>query len=163
MSTDPHVLFHDTQVCVWEPVSSVSQILSASNVPDEQLTLSDHVQKLLDESQDLLSPEEQVMAIVLLAEFTGDFAKCKDNLTQTSVVHHGMTMVSNARVKLGPRRLALVKRQALKHELERLLKLGVIEPSKSSWASLVVLVTKKDGSMCLSIDYHKMNEITLKD
>ena len=163
MSTDPQVRFHDTQVGVCEPVSSVSQTLSSSNVPDEQLTLPDHVQILLDESQDLLTPEEQVMAEVLLAEFARDFAKCKDDLTQTSIVHHGMTMVSNARVKLGPRRLALGKRQALKHELKRLLKLGVIEPSKSSWASPVVLVTKKDGSMRLCIDYCKVNEITLKD
>ena len=68
MSNDPQVRFHDTQVGVCEPVSSVSQTLSSSNVPDGQLTLPDHVQKLLDKFQDLLTPDEQVMAEVLLAE-----------------------------------------------------------------------------------------------
>ena len=74
-----------------------------------------------------------------------------------------MTMISQQRVKLGPRRLALAKRKALKCELERLLKLGVIEPLKSSWASPVVLVTKKDGSFRLCVDFRLVNSLTLKD
>ena len=65
--------------------------------------------------------------------------------------------------KLGPCRLALTKGQDLKHELERLLKLWAIKPSNSSWASPVVLVAKKDGSMHLCIDCRKVKEITLKD
>ena len=66
-------------------------------------------------------------------------------------------------MKLGPRRLAMAKRKALKSELERLLKLGVIEPSKSSWASQVVLATKKDGSFRLCVDFRLVNSLTLKD
>ena len=40
---------------------------------------------------------------------------------------------------------------------------GVIEPCQNSWASPVVLVTKKDGFTRFCIDYHKMNEVTCKD
>ena len=39
----------------------------------------------------------------------------------------------------------------------------MIEPSSSSWASPVVLVTKKDGSICLCVDFRKVNNLTIKD
>ena len=47
--------------------------------------------------------------------------------------------------------------------VDEMLQQGVIKPSKSPWASPVVLVAKKDacGSSC--VDYRKLNAITKKD
>jgi hypothetical protein len=44
-----------------------------------------------------------------------------------------------------------------------MLNQGVIEPCSSPWASNVVLVKKKDGTIRCAIDYRKLNNITKKD
>ena len=94
VSTDPQMLFHNTQVGVCEPLSSVSQLLSSSDVLVDELALPEHFQKSLDEFQEILSPKEGVTAEVLQADFAEDFAASKDDVTTISVVHYGMTMVS---------------------------------------------------------------------
>ena len=40
---------------------------------------------------------------------------------------------------------------------------GIIRPSKSPYASQVVIVHKKSGEICLCIDYWKLNSIMVKD
>ena len=43
---------------------------------------------------------------------------------------------------------------SLKTEVEEMLSLGVIE---SEWSNPVVLVPKKDGTMCFRIDFRQVN------
>ena len=47
--------------------------------------------------------------------------------------------------------------QELKNHISELLTAGVIEESHSPWSSNIVLVRKRDNSLRLCIDYHKLN------
>ena len=47
--------------------------------------------------------------------------------------------------------------------LKMMLDAGVIWPSNSPWCNAVVLVRKKDGSLCFCIDFRKLNSLTVKD
>ena len=47
--------------------------------------------------------------------------------------------------------------------VDDMLQHGVIQPSTSPWAVLIVLVKKKDGTTCFCVDYRKLNDVTRKD
>ena len=44
-----------------------------------------------------------------------------------------------------------------------MLDTGVIFPSKSPWTSPLVSVQEKDGTLCLCVDYRKVNKVTTDD
>lgn len=47
--------------------------------------------------------------------------------------------------------------------LEKRIKARVIQSSSSDWASALVLVRKKDGSVQWCVDYWALNTVTVKD
>ena len=47
--------------------------------------------------------------------------------------------------------------------LDAWLKAGIIRPSKSPYASQVVIVRKKTGEICLCVDFRKLNAISIRD
>lgn len=70
----------------------------------------------------------------------------------------GVTPVRQHPYKAGPR-----AREIERAEVGRMLKMGVIEPATSEWASPVVLFPKPDGTPRFCIDYRRLNEATVKD
>jgi len=59
--------------------------------------------------------------------------------------------------------LFTVELQTLREFIEENIKTGIIRPSNSPCRSLVLFVRKKDGSLCLCIDYRGLNHLTYKD
>lgn len=62
-----------------------------------------------------------------------------------------------------PYRSGLGSSEVLKDYVEKILKLGVIDPPTTPRASPVVLVPKKDGTCLFCVDYRILNETTVRD
>jgi hypothetical protein len=63
----------------------------------------------------------------------------------------------------GPYRMAASELAELKKQLEELQQSGFIRPNSSPWGAPVLFVKKKDRSMRMCVDYHALNEVTIKN
>jgi hypothetical protein len=60
-------------------------------------------------------------------------------------------------------RMATIELAELKEYIKKLLEKGSIHPSSSPWGAPVIFVLKKDGTQRLCVDYHALNEVTIKN
>ncbi|KAL5516317.1 hypothetical protein EMCRGX_G001610 [Ephydatia muelleri] len=103
---------------------------------------------------DRLSEAQRGQLEELLTEF-GDVMS--NNPGRTTVVEHQVTTTGTRPVRLSPYRLPHAYRDLVHKEVQEMLDAGIIEPSSSEWASPIVLVNKKDGTLRLCIDYRRLN------
>jgi hypothetical protein len=62
-----------------------------------------------------------------------------------------------------PYRMATPDLAELKEHIKELLEKGFIHSSSSPWGAPVIFVSKKDGTQRLCVDYHALNEVTVKN
>jgi hypothetical protein len=62
-----------------------------------------------------------------------------------------------------PYSMATPELAELKEHVKELLEKGFIHPSSSPWGAPVISILKKDGTQRLCVDYHALNEVTVKN
>jgi hypothetical protein len=62
-----------------------------------------------------------------------------------------------------PYRMATSELAELKEHIKELLEKEFIRPRSSPWGAPVIFVLKKDGTQRLCVDYHALNEVTVKN
>ena len=99
----------------------------------------------------------------LLSEYHQTFSLEEDERGETDIVQLIIDTGDAPPQKQPVRRVPVAARQELANLLQSMQKSKIIQPSNSPWASPVVLVRKKDGSLRLCIDYRKLNSVTKCD
>ena len=125
--------------------------------------LPEYLQPLMEGVADDLTLRQREELAATIYEFQDVFSSAPTDMGRTGLVKHTIDTGGQRPVQLSPRRLPIAKQEIEQEEVQKMLGRGVIEPCQSSWASPVVLVTKKDGTTCFCVDYRKLNDITRKD
>ena len=80
-----------------------------------------------------------------------------------SEVTHKIEVGGAKLVQFRPRRTPMAFEKEEKEHLEKLLAAKIISPGVSEWASPIVLVRKKDGSVRYCVDLRGVNKASVKD
>lgn len=72
-------------------------------------------------------------------------------------------LTSDVPFHFAPRLLSAYDRNGVFEMISDLQSQGIVRPSDSPYASPIVLVKKKDGSMQMCVDYRALNKITMGD
>ena len=99
----------------------------------------------------------------LLFDFGDIMSRGKTDMGKTGVTKATIDTQGNAPIRQPAYRSAYAHRHIVDKEIDTMLLQGGIQPSKSPWASPVVLIPKKDGEIRFCIDYRKLNTLTKKD
>nr|KAJ0193529.1 hypothetical protein LSAT_V11C800408980 [Lactuca sativa] len=110
-----------------------------------------------------LSLVQQDELQVLFCKFDGVFQPPRG--LPLSRPHDHIIALENlqAPVCVRPYRYPHVQKSEIERQVQELLNLGLIRPSKSAYSSPVILVRKKDNTWRMCVDYRALNKATIPD
>ena len=158
-------LYSNRKVAIAE---QINEFTICSAVEGEELTSTEGIthkcelllaQPLPEDTTE--AQKEQFMA--LFSHYSDVIADNPEDLGRTSVLQHHINTSTSPLIRQQARRVPLPRRNTVHQLLQDMATKGVISPSKSPWASPIVLVKKKDGTTRFCIDYRKVNDVTTKD
>jgi len=92
------------------------------------------------------------------------FYRHEYDLDLTSFASHRIDTGDHPSIAEPLRRHPKVYLDVIDQSIDRLVEAGICKPCSCPWAANIVLVKKKDSSVPrVTVDYRKLNEITVKD
>ena len=131
----------------------------ASAPPSSMHSTSSPCQPPLPEN---LSPLQQQQLNELFKEYQDVFSQGDEDLGNTPLLEHGIETHGPPLRQPYRRQNPAVRREEMA-QVQQMLSSSVIRPSNSPWASPVVMVRKKDGSLRFCVDFRQLNAATVKD
>ena len=128
---------------------------------ENERQLGKHLGVMLPKSG--LTADERQSATDLILKYKEVFVGEDGQVGFTDKVAHKIDVIDSKPIRSRPYKTSGAERDELDRQIQQLLKDGKIEPSDSPWASPVIMVQKKDGTMRFCIDYRRLNSVTKKD
>ena len=132
-----------------------------------QVEKKGRIEKLMDKLElngmKAWSRECQAKAEQTMKDFKDIFALEPLELGRTNLVKHTIKVSNPVPFKEQYRRIPPHQFKEVRKHLKEMEEIGAIQRSNSPWASPVVLVRKKDGSLDFCIDLRKLNARMIKD
>ena len=151
-------------------VPRVIDTISAERPKDQPTLTEAERQVLLLDKLDLSGleawPTEQAeKACSLLQEDHDIFSLEKHDMGHTNMTKHKIVLKDpeTPPFKEHFHRIPPPQLDEVREHLKLMLDAGVVQPSNSPWCNAVVLVRKKDGSLCFCITFRRLNALTVKD
>ena len=110
-----------------------------------------------------LTREQQARLINVIYDHTEVFSLFDRDLGFCDVLKHSIPTTTDKPVYLPHRQIPVQLQSEVRKCLDNWLKQGIIRPSKSPYASQVVIVRKKTGEIRLCVDFRKLNAISICD
>jgi hypothetical protein len=125
----------------------------------------DEVMRILREKVEeaYCSPKEREELWDLVQDFKDVFVKELTEPGRAHYVPHQILTGEHPPLSCSSHRVSPKEQEVISQEVQKMLKAGVIRPSKSNWAFPVVIARKKDGGPRFCNDYRRLNAITKRD
>jgi len=112
------------------------------------------------QSNDTMSELDKNKMYYLLSTYKDVFAADKTDFGRTNQILHRIETGGAPPIWQRSRCIAPAQREETTKMLQDMISKQIIQPSTIPWASAIVLVHKKDGSLCFCVDYRKLNALT---
>ena len=129
--------------------------------PEQMKQLFEQIK--LEEGTSHWTEEQHSRVRTVIEKYSFLFAMNSLDLGRTYLVKHHIQLDNYTPIKDRYRRIPPHQYEEVRKHLKEMLDIGAIRCSNSPWASPVVLVRKKDGSLRFCIDLRKLNAQTVKD
>jgi len=139
------------------------EIGNGSATPVMQPVKKDVVAELMDKLPDELAGSQRSSFRELIRKHETIFSKHEYDIGKTPLVEYRIDTGDHRPIRQPLRRHPFQHLEAINRQVEEMRQHDIIEPAASPWASNVVLVKKKDGSLRFCVDYRRINAITYKD
>lgn len=143
--------------CLSKPDTEVylGFLKSMPNVPEQS------IKEKIDQAQ--FDDEGKQKLAELLQEYSDVFPSSLPGIPPIRGFEHQIKLIDDQPIYKKQYRLSPAELAALKEQLGEMLKLGLIEPTKSPFGAPVLFVKKNDGSLRMVVDFRELNKKTVRD